>query len=203
CTVACSGSRAANRKRPRAASARRAVSALRTASSSVDLSKLPNSTKRSKPPAKKKKLANGEGRIQRVQHGMPHVVLEEQTVLAVREHEQCYLPPPCSPLTDAASFFDCSSPTESAVESQPLLQLDDLSEHVFSLDVRHSDAAPLQMNIGLEDVVSIMDDTDHTGLFSACGGGSCGAFAGLETRFGPLDLDNLPGFGMNTKGEGF
>lgn len=84
-----------------------------------------------------------------------------------------------------------------------MLQLDDFSEHVLSLDVRHADAPCLQMQIGLEDVASIMDDADECGgLFSHYANGSCANLSPLDTRFGPFDLDNLQAFSVNTTVEG-
>lgn len=84
-----------------------------------------------------------------------------------------------------------------------MLELDEFSEHVLSLDVRHADGPCLQMQIGLEDVASIMDDADQCGgLFSQYGGATCANLTPLDTRFGPFDLDNLQAFGMNTTVEG-
>eukprot|EP00178_Gracilaria_changii_P014219 TRINITY_DN40246_c0_g1_i1.p1 TRINITY_DN40246_c0_g1~~TRINITY_DN40246_c0_g1_i1.p1 ORF type:complete len:370 (+),score=51.99 TRINITY_DN40246_c0_g1_i1:81-1112(+) len=198
--AACGASSASalHRKRPRPTSSSSSRSTLPSASSSVDLARLRTNTKRCKPASKKKKVSK-QVQAPRVQHVVEMKVT--QPALAVHEqHVEAYnLPAPCSPLTDAASFFDCSSVADSRIDSQPMLELDDFS---FSLDVRHTDAPALQMQIGLEDVASIMDDTDHTGLFSQYGGATCGALTGMDTRFGPFDLDNLQAFGASTKIEG-
>ncbi|KAI0561419.1 hypothetical protein FGB62_82g041 [Gracilaria domingensis] len=199
-TTVCSAS-GAQRKRPRPApSASSSLSSLPSASSSVDLTKLrSDTTKRSKAASKKKKICTKLA--QPPARAAAHVAdMQQQQQLQQEALAEPYpMGAPCSPLTDAASFFDCSSGTDSPMESQPMLELDDFS---FSLDVRHADAPSLQMQIGLEDVASIMDDTDQSVLFPGYGSATCGAFTALDTRFGPFDLDNLPGFGVNAKVEG-
>lgn len=104
-----------------------------------------------------------------------------------------------------------TSPKKQTVESPPALEDalvlspgspvtsdGDASDHLMDLDVFSCDMLPPLiprdgdgLALDADDVGAIIGESDAE-LFGY--GSSCGALPGLDTRFGPFDMDNLQGF---------
>lgn len=90
-----------------------------------------------------------------------------------------------------------------ASPGSPVTSEGDLSEHSLGLDLFSCDVLPPlvggeseSLALGGEDVGGILSGEGDVGMFGYPSP-SCGTLNGLDTRFGPFDLDNLQSFCLN------
>lgn len=90
-----------------------------------------------------------------------------------------------------------------ASPGSPVTSEGGLSEHSLGLDLFSCDVLPAliggegeSLALGAEDVGAILSGEGDVGMFGYASP-SCGTLNGLDTRFGPFDLDNLQSFCLN------